>query len=788
MKITYNWLKEFVDFPWDWPELVERLTMAGLEREGVEDLRGRYQGIAVGRVLQRQPHPHADRLSLCQVEVNGAVRSMVCGAPNVAAGQKVAVILPGNSLPDGTLIRKSRIRGVESEGMICSQAELGLGPDADGIMVLPDAVQVGAPFAAQLGLEDVGLDFEVTPNRPDCLSVLGIAREVRALTGNPVRLPKHAATESGPPTAESASVAIEDPHGCPRYAASLIRNVRIGPSPLWLQHRLRNVGMRPINNAVDATNLVMLELGQPLHAFDLNRLAGSRVVVRRARPGEELETLDGARRRLDEEILVIADGEKPVAVAGVMGGLHSEVTARTADILLESAYFDPARVRLGRVRLELYTEASMRFERGADWEMAPLASARAALLIAQLAGGQVASAPLDVYPRPLSRPRLTLRLVRLNQLLATALDAPACARILELLGCEVEARGETLVVTPPSFRPDLQREVDLVEEVGRVYGYDRIEPSRTARTSLEAPALGQSPERALSQRLVGLGLDEVVTSTIVERQWLELPGMGEAVELANPPTEGQNILRPSLVPSLLEVARRNFNQRAIGVAIFELGKCFARSGEQWREHLRLAGLWAGRRTASTWKADWAPVEFADLKGLVEILLEGLAPEFSAAEQPLYRRGHCAAIRAGGRLVGHLGELKPAVAGAFDIEQPVHIFDLDHQTLEAAQGTARAAFRPLPKFPPIERDLAMVLGAEIAAAEVMAQAREAAPQLIEAVELFDLYQGDQIPQGHKSLAFTIRLRSAARTLEDREADQVVEAVLRRLQEAFGARQR
>ena len=403
MKITYNWLKEYADFPWDWPELVERLTMAGLEREGVEDLGQRYAGIAVGQVLQRQPHPHADRLSLCQVDVGNATRPIVCGAPNVAPGQKVAVVLPGGRLPDGTQIRKTRIRGVESEGMICSQAELGLGPDAEGILVLPDELQVGAPFAAQVGLAEVVLDFEVTPNRPDCLSLLGIAREVRALTGAPLRLPPHAVAEAGPPTVSSAAVSIEDPQGCPRYVARLIRNVRIGPSPLWLQHRLRAVGMRPINNVVDATNLVMLELGQPLHAFDLGRLAGSRIAVRRARPGEELETLDGARRPLDEEILVIADGEKPVAVAGVMGGLHSEVTARTADILLESAYFSPAAVRRGRVRLGLHTEASMRFERGADWEMAPLAGDRAALLIAQLAGGQVAPAPLDVYPRPLPR-------------------------------------------------------------------------------------------------------------------------------------------------------------------------------------------------------------------------------------------------------------------------------------------------------------------------------------------------------------------------------------------------
>lgn len=789
MKITYNWLKEFVDIPWAWPELIERLTMTGLEREGVEDLGSRYQGLVVGHVLQRRPHPNADRLSVCQVELGGSVQTIVCGAPNVAAGQKVAVILPGHRLPGGAEIRRSEIRGVESAGMICSQAELGLGTDAEGILVLPDELQAGAPFASQVGLDEVVLDFEVTPNRPDCLSLLGLAREVRALTGAPLRLPPHQVAESGASTAQSASVSIEDPEGCPRYVARIIRGVSVGPSPLWLQHRLRAVGMRPINNVVDATNLAMLELGHPLHAFDLSALAQSRIAVRRARAGEELETLDGACHALDGELLVIADGERPVALAGVMGGLHSEVTDRTTDLLLESAYFNPARVRLGRTRLGLSTEASMRFERGADWEMAPLAGDRAAALIAQLAGGQVAPQPLDVYPRPLPRTRLSLRLERLNRLLAIALSEADCARILELLGCQVEAASGALEVLVPSFRPDLQREVDLIEEVGRIYGYERIEASQTAQVSLATPVSAHALTYQWRHQLAGLGLDEVVTNTIVERRWLELAGAeGEPVVLANPPTESQCLLRPSLVPSLLEVARRNFNQRAATVAVFELGKCFAQAGGKRREQLRLSGLWAGRRSASTWKAAWQPVEFLDLKGVVETFLEKAAPRFEAAAHPLCRPGRCAAVLAGDRRLGLLGELQPALAAAFDLDLPVYIFDLDCQALAEALEDRDRGFRPLPKFPPIERDLAVVLRAEAPAAQVVAQARAAAPELIEAVEIFDHYQGDQIPPGYKSLAFTVRLRSAERTLEDREASQVVEQILRRLAEIFDARLR
>ena len=403
MKITYNWLREYVDFPWDWNELVERLTMAGLEREGVVDLGQRYEGIVVGRVLERRKHPNADRLSVCQVDVGTAVSTIVCGAPNVAADQKVAVILPGFSLPDGSRIKKTKIRGVESSGMICSEIELALGEDAGGILVLPDEVKIGQPFAAQVGLQDVVLDFEVTPNRPDCLSLLGLAREVRALTGTRIKIPPRDTVATGPDTATSIALKIEDRESCPRYVGRIVRGIKVGPSPAWLQQRLQAVGQRPINNIVDATNYVMLELGQPLHAFDLHKLAENRIVVRRAQAGEKLETLDGTHCELDEEILVIADAQKPVALAGIMGGRNSEVTTTTKDILLESAYFNPVIVRRGCNLTGLHTEASMRFERGADFEMPPLAIDRIAHLVAELAGGQIAPAPLDLYPQPLQQ-------------------------------------------------------------------------------------------------------------------------------------------------------------------------------------------------------------------------------------------------------------------------------------------------------------------------------------------------------------------------------------------------
>ena len=788
MKITYNWLRDYVDFAWPCAELVERLTLSGLEIEGMEDLAAQYRSVVVGRVLERRSHPNADRLSVCQVDLGDQVCAIVCGAPNVAAGQKVAVALPGASLPGGMEIKKNRIRGVESAGMICAADELGLGDDHTGILVLDDTLEPGRPFAAAVSLDDVVLDFEVTPNRPDCLSLWGIAREVRALTGAELEFPPCSVEESGSPAATSVSIDIDDPVGCPRYVGRIVRDVRVGPSSEWLQRRLQALGQRPINNVVDITNYVLMELGQPLHAFDLDKLADARIVVRRARAGEQLQTLDGVTRELNEEILVIADGQRPVALAGIMGGADSEVTAETVDILLESAYFEPARVRRGRTLLQMQTEAAMRFERGADWDMAPRAIDRVAHLIAKLTGGQVAPTALDVFPNPPSQVCISLRASRVNQLLATDLDTAAICRILELLGCQVETQEENLRVIAPSYRPDLLREADLIEEVGRIYGYDRIPGKQTASASWLSPL---PPHLALQgdlrHRLVGLGFDEMSSNTIVERQWLTLAGQTAAVELANPPTESQGVLRTTLIPSLLDVARRNFNQRAESVAIFELGKCFQQpvDGGSHDEALRLAALWAGTSTASPWQTDQREVDFFDIKGALEALLTPIEPDFVAAEHSCLRPGRSAQVSIDGTFCGFLGEVEPDLCSGFAIEQSVYIFELDYQALVGFCTAAPKAFAPLPKFPPIERDLAVVLPEGTSSAEMSAQIRETAPGLIESVSLFDLYKGDQIPAGQKSLAFAIRLRSPDKTLEDKQADAIIGKILKRLHDRFGA---
>lgn len=793
MKITLNWLREFIDFDWDAAELEKRLTMSGLESESLVDLGDRYRGVVVGHVVGCSNHPRADRLSVCQVDIGAPdLAKIVCGAPNVAAGQKVAVILPGHTLPDGTGIERTSIRGVESEGMICSEVELDLGTDAEGILVLPAACRVGAQFAEAASFDDTVLEFEVTPNRPDCLSVVGIAREVRALTGAELRPPEEAPPESGESVAASASVEIEDAAGCPRYVCRVVRGVEIGPSPVWMQRRLQAVGMRPINNVVDATNFAMLELGQPLHAFDLATIPDGTVVVRRARRGERLRLIDGRDCGLDESILVIADCQRPIALAGIMGGAETEVTGRTTDILLESAYFFPERVRAGARRLGLGTEASARFERGTDWELPPLASDRAAGLLAELTGGIVAPGRIDAYPFPLQRPRIPLRTKRVNALLSTRLRAPDCKRILELLGCDVEPQDGTLQVTVPGFRPDLQREVDLIEEVGRIYGYDRIEASSSLRGPLENTVVSDFEiQQGFRQRLTAAGADEVVTSTIVDRDWATWDGLPAAPSLANPAT-ASDVLRSSLIPSLADVARHNWNRRAHTVCIFEIGKCFFGgepvAGSRHTETLRLGGLWYGLGTNTSWRGENRQVDFLDLKGLVETLTGDLDSGFHKGTHPLMRVGHCAGVRIAGKRAGNFGECSRTLREAFDLPEPVYIFELDFEVLGTAWRARGGAFRSPPKFPPVERDLAIVLDESVPAGDVIAAVRQVDPELIESVELFDVYTGDQVKGGDKSLAFNLRLRSAERTLQDREADEVIARVLAHLGGTFGVRLR
>lgn len=800
MKISLKWLLEYVDVDWGVEEFVERLTMAGLEAESVEDLGTALSGIVIGKVLEREPHPNADRLSVCRVDAGEAEpRTIVCGAPNVTAGQTVPIVLPGSQLPDGTKIGKAKLRGVASEGMICSEIELGLGDDGDGIMVLPDDWIAGAAFATATGLDDTIIDFEVTPNRPDCLSVVGIAREVAALAQVELRLSQTQLTDFGAPVEKATGVSIEDPEGCGRYVARVIRDIRVGPSPAWLQDRLRAVGQRPINNIVDVTNLVMLELGQPLHAFDLQRLDGGRIVVRRSRAGETLRTLDGKVHGLtDDGILVIADASAPVAIAGVMGGADSEVTQQSTEVLLESAYFDARLVRHGARHLGMHTEASSRFERGADWDMADRASQRAAALIAEVTGGQVAAGVIDAWPGNMQRPTVPLRPQRAARLLALPLDGSSCRSILEQLGCQVsDGVGDALDVVVPSFRPDLEREIDLVEEVGRIYGYRRVPVNEQVRGPLPGVAGGcYDEQRRLRQALTGSGLDEAITSSIVADAWAERAGP-VGCRLANPPADGVSCMRTSLVPGLLDVARRNLRQRATGVALFEVGRVFLADesatgdddGFRHREQWCVAGVLTGITSSSTWRSEQRPGDFLDLKGIVEGLLQGVSDVgYEPVEDPLLRRGHAARILIDGVTLGTIGQADGGLVHSFDLTHAAYIFEIMCGPLFEAWASRATVYQPLPRFPPIERDLAIVLDEQVPAGRVADEIRAVVPELVDDVRLFDVYTGDQVEAGKRSLAFSLRLLSPDRTLEDRDAEVVVERVMQRLETSFRARLR
>ncbi|MCD6335279.1 MAG: phenylalanine--tRNA ligase subunit beta [Candidatus Latescibacteria bacterium] len=789
MKVTYNWLKEFVDFDLNPSDLAEALTMAGLEVVATEDLGARYAGCVVGRVLEKDKHPNADRLSVCRVDVGKEEVTVVCGAPNVAEGQKVPVATVGTKLPDGLVIKQATIRGVASSGMICSEVELGLGEDASGILVLADEAKVGLPLSEVLGLDDVVFELELTPNRPDCLSVMGVAREIGAITGNPLRVPEIEVVEEGEPIDQWACVEIEDPEACPRYAARVITGVELGPSPDWMRRRLEAVGLRAINNVVDATNYVLMELGHPLHAFDLNNVAERKIVVRRARDGEQMMTLDGELRDLDKEVLVIADPEKAVAIAGVMGGSNTEVAKGTMDVLLESAYFDPVVVRRGSKKLGLSTEASQRFERGMDWDGNIRAMDRAAQWILRIAGGKAATGAIDVYPKKRKRAVVSLRPERANQILGTSLSGARMAQMLEALGCQVTTKNEMLEAEIPSFRPDIEREIDLVEEVARVFGYNNIPNREVGGGNLWVE---RRPDLKLASRtrtvLTGLGLDEVVTSSLTDPD----RASEDAVRLANPSGRPMSVLRTDLISGLLEVARWNLNRQAGAVRIFEIGKVFAPgtgpSGTEEEE--RVAGVLVCETRRDHWYEKEQTLDFYGVKGIVAAYLESIAPvtlEVMPVQDGLYEEGYGGKLLLAGKEVGHCGKLLRDVVERFDFGEGVYGFEVSLSEVLPFFEEVRG-FEPLARYPAVDRDFAEVVPESLSWGELLKEIRETDTGLIESVEVFDVYRGKPLGEGEKSLAFTVRFRSKERTLSEGEVGALCERIVERLSERFGARLR
>ncbi len=794
MKISYRWLREFVETDLPPQALADRLTMAGIEVAGIAPVVTGLEGVVVGELTGVTPHPAGAPLTLCQVSTGRERFSIVCGAPNVRPGVRAAFAPPGARLPGGRRIEMAVIKGSASQGMLCSEAELGIGEDAGSILQLSEDAEPGADLVAYLGLEDSILEVEITPNRPDCLSVVGVAREVAALTGSPFRSPLIAVKEGDQEAMALATVSVEAPDLCPRYAARLITGLTVGPSPSWLAQRLRSVGLRPVNNLVDVTNYVLWELGHPLHAFDHETLTGGRIVVRRARPGEVLVTLDGQSRALTEAMLVIADAQRAVGLAGVMGGTNTEVTAATRTVLLESAYFLPASIRRTAKALGLPTEASYRFERGADIEGLRDALDRAAQLLADLGGGVVARGVLDVYPHPRSPARVSLRLDRIQRVAGVSPPRPAVIQILKGLGLPVEERGERLEVVVPSVRRDLAIEDDLVEEVIRVWGYDRIPSTLPAGPLL----LTRRPrhlalEAAVRQALAGRGLSEAITYSLINPAYLPPFGVEASdprvVALRNPLSGDRSVLRPTLLPGLLEVLAGNVRRQLADVQLFEIGRVFEAQGpgELAREETRLGVVLTGLRAPRSWHAGKDRVDLFDLKGVVETVVEVLGRGEVGVEEadlPYLEEGRGVFAVVEGTRVGAFGEITPRLAEAFDLSAPVYVGELALDRLEALPPRP-TRHRPLPRFPGVSRDLAVVLPAGVPAAEVSRVIRETKSPWIRQVQLFDVYTGEQVGPGLRSLAYSILYQAEDRTLTDAEVNAVHAEVVGRLRGLLGA---
>ncbi len=796
MKVSLNWLKDYVNLRLPARELAHLITMAGTEVESVEMLGKDWDNVYVGLVTRLDKHPNADRLQLATIDLGSESVTVVTGAPNLAVDQRVPFAKVGAQLIDGHTgklekLKPAKIRGVKSEGMVCSEKELGISDSHEGIMILPEDAPIGALLADYLG--DTVLDMSPTPNRPDCLSMIGIAREVAALTGESPNVPEILYDEEDEPIDGRVAVEIHDPELCPRYCAALISDVKIGPSPPWMQQRLLAAGMRPISNVVDITNYVMLEYGQPLHAFDYDQVKEHRVIVRRAGEGERLYTLDGVERALDTDMLAIADAGEPIALAGVMGGAESEVIEVTKTILLESANFHGGSIRRTSTRLGLRSEASSRFEKGLSPGLSPIGLRRAVQLLVELAGGKAAKGIVDAYPGRKEAEEIDLPRKRIGRVLGIEPPQERVVEVLKLLGfeCRTTSADGDLMVTLPYWRTDVKQADDLIEEAARIIGYDEI-PTTILHGEIpdRPPRPLQELRNSICNILTGCGMQEVITYSLVSRAILDRVdpegSLGPRVRVANPMSSEQEYMRTSLRPGLLSALASNQRHSEGGIRLFEAGRLyFARSDGLPRESEMAAGILCGPRQDKSWLSEDETLDFYDAKGVLEILFSRLHAEvlFEKATDPVMMPGRTAAILAGGKRIGTFGEVHPRTAASFDIAPgPVALFEVN---LEELLSTVNREIRytPLPKFPEILRDLALVVDWKVEAQDVQDIIRSF--PLVSQVRVFDVYTGKQVPDGKKSLAFSVHYQSHERTLTDQEVDKTQQKIIERLGRELGA---
>lgn len=798
MRVLHSWLQRYIKVKLSPEHLAERLGMLGLEVEGIQRLDSRYSGFVVGKVLSVSKHPNADNLSVCLVDIRGSTLQVVCGAPNVEPGQKVAVGTIGATIPRNqhdpaggpfTLSRVA-IRGVESFGMICSEYELDLGKDSDGIMVLEAGAKVGEKLTDYFSLNDVAYDVEVTPNRPDWLSHYGVAREIGVVVGRKPKLPSVRIREFRTPLRKHLSVSVVDRKNCYRFAARMIRGLKIAPSPLWLQNDLRNVGMRPRNNVVDVTNYVMLECGQPLHAFDYALLHGGRIVVRQSgADADKFTTLDGKEHQLPPDAMMVCDAEREVSIAGVMGGANSEISDSTMDVVLESACWNPASIRRTRKALGISSDASQRFERGTDPDGVLYALQRATQMIHEIAGGEVLKGTIDVVSQPIRAHKIDVRTDRVNSTLGTSVATKDVIRLLRRLGiAPIRRKVRAVRFNVPTYRVDLEREIDLIEEVARVYGYDNIDEKSSASIDFEHPFEKKQFLDEVREVLIGFGFHEALSFTLQDSRTAELSGQ-TPVRLLNLEASENAAMRTSLVPGLLASVARNVSFGNSDLRLFEIGKVYSvdetprsKLVEDFMEEERVCLLLSGNRTPRHWSAAPAVCDMFDLKGEVSDFVEKFVLDkrgFISYSTSNRLADSALAIEINGSYAGYLGVVKPELLKTFGIDQNVFVAEV---TLSAISLEVRKHYIPLPKYPRVRRDVAFTIDDSVSAAVVEEVIKEGASSLLQSAELFDLYHGENLPLGKKSLAFSLDLMSREKTLTEgeiaAEVKRIVEAVTSR----------
>ncbi|MGD9159240.1 MAG: phenylalanine--tRNA ligase subunit beta [Desulfobacteraceae bacterium] len=800
MKLSLNWLKEYVDIDITPQELSHILTMAGLEVEELERIGDIPDEVIVAKVLSVEKHPKADKLVLCNVDTGETTVQVVCGAPNVREGILAAMALPGAKFKNGLTIKKSKLRGEISGGMLCAEDELGLTDDHSGIMILPEGLEIGSRLKDALNLkEDWSLNISLTPNRPDCASVIGIAREVAALTGKKLKLPEVKYQEDGAPINEVTSVDVVDPEGCPRYAAGMIRNVTLEPSPFWMRYRLHVSGTRSKNNVVDISNYVLLETGQPLHTFDYDQLNENRIVVARANEGDKFHTLDGQERTLNKEHLMICDGEKPVGVAGIMGGLNSEISDSTTNILIESAYFNPVTIRRGAKSLGISSEASYRFERGVDIEGVIYALKRALSLSLELAGGVINKGIIDIYPEIYKSPVINLRVDKTNVFLGASISKQEMVSYLKALQMDVvEKDGDTLKVTPPTYRVDIEREIDLVEEVARMYGYDNIAetyPAIRPSDKAEMPVLGLH-NRAYDI-LAGAGLSEIITYSFVSPESADLLNAGENsyirsfVDLMNPLTSEQSVMRTSLLPGLISSVKENIAHGEPNLKLFEWGKIYIKddSNELPIEKVTLSGVMSGNHSIKKWHNEIRLIDFYDIKGVVEVLLDSLGlTEYSFVRREIseaYDRNISCNVCMGDIILGTLGKISSDVLEKNEIKSnALYAFEIDIEKLLDAISSKRFEFRSFGKYPAVFRDISIVVEKTVESMPIQGIIRKIGGDLVESVDVFSVYEGEKLGFDKKALSFRICYRSKEETLGGGLVNRLHEKVINSIREETG----